>query len=312
MPAQTPSNAGTPTAHPTCDTRPGPAGRPRSPWPAVDAAKIRDVLARAVASTCGSSPTPAMTFGAFVRKDLDATPEWNLGASAIAKLLKLDPHGKAIERLEAQMVAANRKTDILRNQVHHLHIQKPVGKRQSAVKPAAKGVRAKKRCKEITVKEASEKLRAKVNAITVQMGRAGRTDGEIERELIEKIYSLYHYQLAEMCGYTEKAAKTFYRTPEYTNWALHRKRGNAARFDPASPAAESTSKGGRSSKSGKSRNAEFAGANGLNVRRRGKLPGLDAEAQRAIAEDPNASKWFQENAAALAEPPDSEEFADNP
>lgn len=101
MPAQTPSEAGVPTSSSTGDSHPVPPVRPRSPWAAVDAAKIHEALARAVVSTRGSSPTPAMNFGAFVRKDLDATPEWNLGASAVAKLLRLDPHGKAIERLEA-------------------------------------------------------------------------------------------------------------------------------------------------------------------------------------------------------------------
>lgn len=101
VPAQAPSNTGTPTAPSTCDARPVPAARPRSPWPAVDTAKIREVLAHAAASTRGSSPTPAMDFGRYVRREVDATPAWNRGASAIAKLLRLDPHGEAIERLEA-------------------------------------------------------------------------------------------------------------------------------------------------------------------------------------------------------------------
>ena len=312
MPAQTSAAAAIPASPSSGDNGPPPAVRPRSPWPAVDAAKIREALARAVDSTRGSPPTPAMDFGAFARKDLDATPAWNLGASAVAKLLRLDPHGKAIGKLEAQMVVANRETEILRNRVHQLHTQKFAGKRQSAEKATAKSVRGRKRCKEVTVKEASEKLRAKVNAILVQMRNAGRTEGEIERELIEKVYSLYDYQHAEKCGYSEKAAKTFYRTPEYTSWKRYRPRGNAARLDPTSAAVDFTSTGGRSSKTGTSRNAQFAAKNNLSVGRGGRLPELTAEAREKMAKVPGASEWYEQNRDKLEDLSDSEEFADNP
>jgi len=175
-----------------------------------------------------------------------------------------------------------------------------------------KARRGKRRHKEVTVKEASEKLRAKVNAIVVQMKNAGRTEGEIERELINEVYSLYDYQLAEKCGYSVKAAKTFYRTPEYTSWKRYRPRGNAARLDPNSAAVDFTSTGGRSSKSGTSRNVEFAAMNNLSVRGEAKLPELDIEAREKMAKVPGASEWYEQNRDKLEDLSDSEEFADNP
>jgi hypothetical protein len=175
-----------------------------------------------------------------------------------------------------------------------------------------KGRRGNKRRKEVTKKEASEKLRAEVNAIIVQMTKAGRTEGEIKRELIEQLYSLYDYQLAEKFGYSVKAAKTFYRTPEYTNWKQYRPRGNAARLDPTSAAVDFTSTGGRSSKSGTSRNAEFAAQNNLSVGRGGKLPEMTAEAREKVAKVPRASEWYEQNRDKLEDLSDSEEFADNP
>jgi hypothetical protein len=101
VPAQVPNKAGAPTSPADGDTHPAPATPPRSPWPAVDAAKIREALARAAASTRGSSPTPAMDFGAFVRQAVDRSPEVEHGLLAMGKFLRLDPVGKAIEKLEA-------------------------------------------------------------------------------------------------------------------------------------------------------------------------------------------------------------------
>ncbi len=170
----------------------------------------------------------------------------------------------------------------------------------------------KRRRKEVTVQEASEKLRARVNAIIVQMTKSGRTEGEIERELIKQVYSLCDYQHAEKCGYSEKAAKTFSRTPEYISWKEYRPRGNAARLDPTSAAVDFTSSGGRSSKSGTSRNAEFAAKNNLSVGRAGKLPELTAEAREKMAKVPGASEWYEKNRDKLEDLSDSEEFADNP
>jgi hypothetical protein len=175
-----------------------------------------------------------------------------------------------------------------------------------------KARRGNKRHKEVTKKEAGEKLRAKVNAIIVRMTKAGRTEGEIEQELIEKVYSLYDYQHAEECGYSEKAAKTFYRTPEYTSWKRYRPRGNAARLDPTSAAVDFTSTGGRSSKTGTSRNAQFAAKNNLSVGRGGRLPELTAEAREKMAKVPGASEWYEQNRDKLEDLSDSEEFADNP
>lgn len=175
-----------------------------------------------------------------------------------------------------------------------------------------KARRGKRRHKEVTRKEASEKLRARVNAIIVQMAKAGRTEGEIERELIEQVYSLCASQHAEKCGYSDKAAKTFSRTDEYISWKPYRPRGNAARLDPTSAAVDFTSTGGRSSKSGTSRNVEFAAKNNLSVGRGGKLPELDAVAREKMAKVPGASEWYEQNRDKLQDLSDSEEFADNP
>lgn len=167
-----------------------------------------------------------------------------------------------------------------------------------------------KRRREVTKKEAGEKLRAKVNAIIVRMTKAGRTEGEIEQELIKKVYSLYDYEHATACGYTEKAAKTFRRTDEYKRWALHRKRGNAARLDPNNAASELNGNGGDSSKSGATRNNEFAAKNGLGIGREGKLQPLDAAARQAIENDPEAKAWYAQNGSKLDELADAEESAD--
>lgn len=173
-----------------------------------------------------------------------------------------------------------------------------------------KARRGNKRRREVTKKEASEKLRAKVNAIIVRMTKAGRTEGEIEEELIAKVYSLYDYEHATACGYTEKAAKTFRRTDEYKRWAPHRKRGNAARLDPNNAASELNGNGGESSKSGATRNNEFAAKNGLGIGREGKLQPLDAAARQAIENDPDAKAWYAQHGRKLDELTDAEESMD--
>jgi hypothetical protein len=173
-----------------------------------------------------------------------------------------------------------------------------------------KGRRGNKRRKEVTKKEAGEKMRARENAIIVRMTKAGRTEGEIEEELIAKVYSLYDYDHATACGYTEKAAKTFRRTDEYKRWAPHRKRGNAARLDPNNAASELNGNGGESSKSGATRNNEFAAKNGLGIGRQGRLQPLDAAARQAIENDPEAKAWYAQNGSKLDELADAEESAD--
>jgi len=173
-----------------------------------------------------------------------------------------------------------------------------------------KARRGNKRRKEVTKKEAGEKIRARVNAIIVQMTRAGRTEGEIKQELIATVYRLYDYEHATACGYSEKAAKTFRRTDEYKKFAPHRKRGNAARMDPNNAASELNGKGGEASKSGATRNNEFAAKNGLSIGREVKLQPLDAAARRAIENDPEAPAWYAPNGSKLDELADAEESAD--
>ena len=210
MPAQTPSEAGAPTSASTCDSRPVPPARPRSPWAAVDAAKIREALARAVASTRGSSPTPAMNFGAFVRKDLDATPEWNLGASAMAKLLRLDPHGKAIEKLESRVAATEADTARLR---------------RPARKPdAPKDGRRKDVC------HALARLKKKV---LQELKDGGSTRTEAEEAVVLELKSKSPAQLSSMLkeklginisGRTigAKNRKGEYKSPTVAEWSMYR------------------------------------------------------------------------------------------
>jgi hypothetical protein len=168
----------------------------------------------------------------------------------------------------------------------------------------------KRRKQEVTQEEAAEKLRAKENAIIVRMTKARRTEGETEQELIEKLYSLYDYEHATACGYTKHAAKTFQRTGEYKSWARYRKRGNAARLDPNNAASELNSNGGQSSKSGATRNDEFAAKNGLRIGREAKLQPLDAQARQAIENDQEAKAWYAQNGSKLDELIDAEESTD--
>lgn len=283
-----------------------------SPWSALDAAKLREVLARTAKVKQPLATMTALDFGRYVRRKVDATPETTAGFLAMQKFLRVDPVCREIDQLKTQMDATHRETNDLRNQVHQLQSQPPKAKRRPTGKPDSKAVRGKKRLKEVTRKEAGEKVRARVNAIMVRMSKKGHTEGEIERELIEKVYRLYDYEHAKVCGYSEKAAKTFSRIPEYGDWARYRVRGNAAKLDPASPAVEFTSAGGKSSKSGKDRNVEFVGKNKLGIGQTRKMPELDAEARQKIADDPEASEWYERNRAKLEEPPGSEEFVDYP
>jgi len=91
------------TSSTTCDAGAGSPGRARGPWGAVDADKLRDALARLAASTRGSPPTPATGFGAFVRGELDRSPEQELGFAAMGKFLKCDPMSREIESLRKEV-----------------------------------------------------------------------------------------------------------------------------------------------------------------------------------------------------------------
>jgi|688.fasta_scaffold156465_5 hypothetical protein len=311
MPTHPSNHAGTSLSACT-HTPPQETGRPQSLLSGMDESKLREALAQVAKATKPSAPSPAMNFGAYVRRAVDPEPGRGPSATDLARILRLDPISKEIDQLKSELAAANRRTEALENQFQQPRARKTEAKGQLSKEPSANAGRGRRRRKFVTVKEAGEKLRAKVNAIIVRMTKAGRTGREIEQELIEKVYRVNAEQLATECGYSERAAKTFRRTPEYKSWATYRRRGNANRLDPSSPAVDFTSAGGRSSKSGMNRNTDFAAANELSIGNTRKLPGLDAAARQQIAEDPEAAEWYRQNSAKLDEPPDSEEFVDSP
>jgi hypothetical protein len=74
--------------------------------------QLRAALVRAAEANRATPSTPALNFGAYVRKEVDATPETAAGVLAMRKFLRLDPAGKAIEKLEREVAAA--KADMSR------------------------------------------------------------------------------------------------------------------------------------------------------------------------------------------------------
>jgi hypothetical protein len=110
--------------HPSSDTRrslstatnttPAPAQNIRPPLPAVDVTKLCEFLTNAAKTTPPSARTPAMDFGRYVRQVVDATPETTDGALSMAKFLRLDPVGKDLDRLKADVEATRRDVALLR------------------------------------------------------------------------------------------------------------------------------------------------------------------------------------------------------
>jgi hypothetical protein len=80
----------------------GPSAPPSQElWRPADPARFREMLAR-VAASVGPPQSPAMRFGAYVaKKELDAATGRGTSAFNLAQILRLDPVGKAIEKLEA-------------------------------------------------------------------------------------------------------------------------------------------------------------------------------------------------------------------
>jgi len=178
-------------------------------------------------------------------------------------------------------------------------------------KSSSRSRSTKPRRKKITLKEAEAKLQAKENEILVRLRQERRTESEIDRTLKDDLYSLSAADLTTECGCAPSVAKTFSRTARYKRWKPHRKRGNAARLDPDSPAVSHTSRGGSLTKSRRTRNDGFTAANGLRVGRPAKLETLDPQAKREIEADPESADWWSKNAEKLEDPSDSEEAMDN-
>jgi len=131
MPTHPSDDACCPTSYPTPA---GPTTPPRSqvPPPAVDAAKLRELLAHAAKTTPPSAPTPAMNFGQYVRQVVDATPESTAGALAMGKFLRLDPVTKQVDQLQARVQ----------------EIERAVGPREPAIS-SEKGSRGSSPCERL-------------------------------------------------------------------------------------------------------------------------------------------------------------------
>lgn len=91
------NTATTASVSPSVVTNSRPIG---SPWSGADPAKLREAIARVATATHSSASTPSMDFGRYVRKELDRSPETTQGFLAMQKLLRLDPMGKLVERLD--------------------------------------------------------------------------------------------------------------------------------------------------------------------------------------------------------------------
>jgi len=287
------------TSSTTCDTGARSPGRARGPWGAVDADKLRDALARLAASTRGSPPPPAMGFGAFVRGEVDRSPEQELGFAAMGKFLKCDPMSREIESLRKDVaelkacgppltgVAAPRAVDQEGN------VRRPPKRDRAA---------ASRRTDKQTKKMVANNLLLKLEKLTLQDIRdefGQPSDSVIETELAKRIFSKSAAELTPMLheqfGYPLSGQKTLTRTPKYIDWAPHRARGNSRRLDPESPAVDATAAGGKSSKSGATRNSDYVASNGLSEGKFRKTPTMDAEGRRKINDDHEGKAFLRAN-----------------
>lgn len=120
------------------NTAPQETCRPPSPWSGVAPSKLREALAEVVRATKPSSP--AIDFGRYVRRDVDLAPDSAAGGLAMGKFLRLDPVGKAIEKLETA-------DGILDDRIAKLESREcnPNDSRPSASAPGTKSRRGRKR-----------------------------------------------------------------------------------------------------------------------------------------------------------------------
>ena len=120
------------------DTNAKETRRQQSPWPAVEVSKLREALAEVAKATKPSSP--AIDFGRYVRREVDLAPDSAAGVLAMGKFLRLDPVGKAIEKLETA-------DGILDDRIAKLesHECNPNDSRPSASAPRTKSRRGRKR-----------------------------------------------------------------------------------------------------------------------------------------------------------------------
>lgn len=240
-------------------------------------------------------PSPARKFGAA----------FGFGAIGLGDKLGLNSH-REIEKLRTRVddLEARRKPKRSRESNPGTVSGSGTGRRRSPKKADIK--LASRRLQQLQ-QEVINNLKAAIKDVGEQ---------EIRRELYEKVFRHSFDDLAgilhDRYDYPLAGGKTISRTREYKSWAPHRQRGNAARLDVNSPAVADTAKGGESSRSGRSRDKQFADAHGLRPTRFGKVHAFDGEALREIAADPDSRRWCEENASILGGLTDSEEGADNP
>lgn len=261
--------------------------------PPVDRAKLREAVALAAQAARPAAATPAMEFGRFARRLVDATPETAEGVLAMQKFLRLDPVAREIESLKRD-VADLKAQPRGQTSAHPTAPRKTRGRR--GPKPAGGGkTKAAGKTNKRTTKEQASKLLRQLEKQVLQEVRdeLGRpSDSVIRGEMVERVYSKSDAELTAMLherfDFPLSGRKTLYRTPEYKSWAPHRVRGNSRRLDPESPAVDATAAGGESSASGATRNAGYLAENGLSECRFGTIRPLDAEGRRKINHDPES------------------------
>jgi hypothetical protein len=262
----------------------------RSPRSVVDAAKLRETLARITQAMRPAAVTPTMDFGRFVRQELDRSPDRVEGMFAMARLLKCDPIGREIESLKRDV--ADLKTG-----PRPAHPSAPRRSRgRQGPKPAGGGkTKAAGKTNKRTTRDQASKLLRQLEKQVLQevQDELGRpSEAVIRGEMVERVFSKSDTELTlllhERFNFPLCGRKTLYRTDEYTSWASYRSRGNSRRLDPESPAIDATAAGGESPKSGATRNASYVAENGLSEGRFGRIPPLDAEGLRRINDDPKA------------------------
>jgi len=114
-----------------------PAGEP---WRPAAPAKFREMLAR-VAASVRPTESPAMRFGAYVaQKEADAAAGRGVSALDLGRILRADPVGRAIEKLEtADGILGDRVTKLESRE------RNPNDSRPSASDPRTKSRRGRKR-----------------------------------------------------------------------------------------------------------------------------------------------------------------------
>lgn len=87
----------------------GPSAPPSQElWRPADPARFREMVARMVSVSRPPTPSPAMNFGAYVRRAVDPEPGRGPSATDLARILRLDPISKEHDRLKDE-VAGLRK-----------------------------------------------------------------------------------------------------------------------------------------------------------------------------------------------------------